>query len=1235
MTTRSTLRASTEFEVFISYARKDDAVQPGESSHEGWISWLHRLLLAEQANYTTEPLRIFFDTQHIHDMDDWRHRIQGAVRDSRVLLACISPNYFASIYCAWEWEEHQRHQVHQLIGFDSIAAVQLLATKPAEQESEALSRWRTQLDRVHTTTDLRSYLARGTEPSTPGMRDEFAGAIAKLGLALWERIKRARRAHDVTGNLPRLSPHFVGRKPELIAMHDSVSFGARDVVTVLHGLGGQGKTELATAYARSHADTFAAGLWLLSAEGKTDLVALFGELVPDLGLTASYTTPTERGRHVLAELERRVRDLRERDPAAGCRCFVLLDNVSEPELLSAIQLQDVKAENWLRIVATTRLGPEDLKAQEFKFVAVEELSFDDGLALLREHRRGSAQDVAEQDLPEDESALQELVRELAGFTLALQQVALHLSLRSRVRPRDYLARLRKEGLPSTDALPFEGKGQVALQIKHREKKLSTILDDTLATLTPLENATLEYAALLPSDQVVWPWLRDALTPRFGSELTVEQGYDDTWQTVMRRLEGLCFLISGDKPQLARMHPLISAHLSTRLQSDRETRQAEMQSVVATWAQALAAQWEHTPGALWLLPALEAYVDHASTPRNKHLSSVAQLLAECEEEHGTISEAVRYADLACSILVSSADGSRVALGSAADIARAKARLAKALVIRAQPGDNDCALEAFEASLQLREIAHLRDSSSALTARELSDSLDHLADVLAERGGPNDLATAIAYAERSVQLCDEIVVKTASDGAHRDLCISLIKLSDALQRTAHSDDRIRAQALLERSLELAEQVRSNNPESAQAIGDVAFSHNKLGQCLLVSEQSPDLERALKHFQGALAAREQLLQRLPNSPQSQRVVALSLDRVAECLARRAQPGDLEQAITLVKRGFALRKAVLQLDPSAARSRHDVGVSLLLLGQLLFDSEPSKNLEQALSCLQGAQNLFTENLKADSDSAYKRSVLIKCQRFFGTLLLARDSTSADLDSVLWLRASNVRLGADSIQRGIVWIGAQAGLDEDIAWLTREIARVKALLGTTSVERLPDSTTTKVLREASEKLEHLAHHEFQSAQQQRDAEHEYLLLNAMGYLGEASAIRDLLRKLTPDDIENARSLADTCEHFALVAQCRDPEPIELIGMAREQCLVTRKFIISRTGTAQSVYELAGALMNTARLHHSDPDPDQRAQSHARLLEAQELLDLLRDNAGELPEQARELDRLVREALTRFDAAST
>lgn len=82
------------YEIFISYSRADNQAEPGEV---GWVTALRDQIIAEHQSLSTDPLRVFLDTDDIRDMDDWRGRILGALRESKILLVCLSPNYHATL----------------------------------------------------------------------------------------------------------------------------------------------------------------------------------------------------------------------------------------------------------------------------------------------------------------------------------------------------------------------------------------------------------------------------------------------------------------------------------------------------------------------------------------------------------------------------------------------------------------------------------------------------------------------------------------------------------------------------------------------------------------------------------------------------------------------------------------------------------------------------------------------------------------------------------------------------------------------------------------------------------------------------------------------------------------------------------------------------------------------------------------------------------------------------------
>ena len=86
------------YDLFISYSRRDNA--------GGRIAQLVERIKADFASFAKRELVPFFDQQEIQGMSDWRQRILQGLRESRLLLACLSPAYLQSEYCEWEFVEY-------------------------------------------------------------------------------------------------------------------------------------------------------------------------------------------------------------------------------------------------------------------------------------------------------------------------------------------------------------------------------------------------------------------------------------------------------------------------------------------------------------------------------------------------------------------------------------------------------------------------------------------------------------------------------------------------------------------------------------------------------------------------------------------------------------------------------------------------------------------------------------------------------------------------------------------------------------------------------------------------------------------------------------------------------------------------------------------------------------------------------------------------------------------------
>lgn len=533
------------YDLFISYSRRDN--------QQGRITELVERIKAEFAPFAKRELVPFFDQQEIHGMQDWRQRILQGLRESRLLLACLSPAYLQSEYCEWEFVEYLKYEIGHLHGFNGVAPIYFVEVpgwgeKGFEQQC---AEWVAEL-RKRQHFDLRPWHDQGEAALRESAVQERMG---KLNRQIVQTITRGERAEKSLGNVDAHNPHFIGRTANLRMLRENfVKPGHIGVVTAVNGVGGLGKTALAIEYAHAFADEYGGGRWQVRCAGKDDLRLALAELATPIGF--EFTDDEKKNADL--QFERVWRELKKlADAREPHRCLLILDNVDKPSVLEPATVARLNGGDWLHILATTRLGENELHGahKDRSFLAIDELPEADALALIESYQpNGQFRSEAERD------AAREIVRLLGCFTLAVESAAVYLGqFANDVTCAAFLARLKKEGLEGLDTAATQSSEGVL----HGEKRLSATLQPTLERLGAAEKLALEFAALLPPDQVPLPWLRVLVAEDF-PELAreAEPGYPDPWKNVVRHLFGLRLLQATDtmdddgQPCVVRMHRLL-------------------------------------------------------------------------------------------------------------------------------------------------------------------------------------------------------------------------------------------------------------------------------------------------------------------------------------------------------------------------------------------------------------------------------------------------------------------------------------------------------------------------------------------------------------------------------------------------------------------------------------------------------------------------------------------------------
>ncbi len=363
------------YDFFVSYARKDNA--------NGWISNFVDELLAEHRKFAAgRDLTYFFDKHEIGAGADWQHTLNHGIAHSKLFVAFISPNYFASEWCRKEWRawidaEIAKHiltagvrpvyivevpgltdgklsdqdfakQIADFLKISEGDRVKLLAETPPVVKHLR----RRQMTHNQPFCDVHSFYTEGVETLR---RDDLRQVLSKLAQDLDHHAELLAKADASITTIPPYNRNFSGRLDELLQLREWLDKDDRTgIIHGVHGLGGIGKTELALTYAHGYASAYPGGRFLIQCDGKTslleailtqhDFTSLFADKISDEQRKdpAGYFAAIQR--HLSHRLE-----------SLG-HVLLLLDNVTDTTLLTREQTDALtKLGPKLHLLATTRL----------------------------------------------------------------------------------------------------------------------------------------------------------------------------------------------------------------------------------------------------------------------------------------------------------------------------------------------------------------------------------------------------------------------------------------------------------------------------------------------------------------------------------------------------------------------------------------------------------------------------------------------------------------------------------------------------------------------------------------------------------------------------------------------------------------------------------------------------------------------------------------------------------------
>jgi hypothetical protein len=427
------------WDFFVSYTQADRA----------WAEWIAWEL--EEAGH-----RVLVQAWDFMPGSNWIQGMQEGVTRAGRTIAVLSPAYLESEFGAAEWQAAW--------GQDPAARDRkLLVVRVAECDRPGLLSGVVSIDlfgvaEAKAKARLRSMVSGALSGrAKPADKPDFPGGRAV------RREPRFPGALPTVWQVPARNPNFTGRGSELEDLARAVAGGSWVTVESLRGMGGVGKTQLATEYCYLHAGDYDLVYWVTAEEPAT-IPDQFTALARDLGLEPAPDPDS---------LRVQVHDELRRVPG----WLLVFDN--------ADQVEDIRA--WLpggplppgipgHVIVTTRRGGFAALGQVLELDVID---LPAAVTLLRTRVPQLPENVGDQ-----------IARELGRLPLALEQAAAYLD-RSAMPPGEYLALLRQRAKDLYPRGQVSGRGDtiatlwdITLERIRAEQPAAVVLLDLCAYLAP-------------------------------------------------------------------------------------------------------------------------------------------------------------------------------------------------------------------------------------------------------------------------------------------------------------------------------------------------------------------------------------------------------------------------------------------------------------------------------------------------------------------------------------------------------------------------------------------------------------------------------------------------------------------------------------------------------------------------------------------------------------------------------
>jgi tetratricopeptide (TPR) repeat protein len=750
-----------------------------------------------------------------------------------------------------------------------------------------------------------------------------------------------RKIPRILTQTPFLPDVFFGRENDLQRIHDLLFGPGDNLLLLVNGDGGVGKTSVASKYFHQYQHEYAHVAWVLSEKSITNALLL---LALPLGVSFDERMGAE------ARLDMLLQEMANLQKP----CLLVLDNANELDDLEAHYLRLRRCSNF-HLLLTTRIRA----FEHADTYPIEGLPEKEALEMFQKHYR---------PLQPEERALFLQIREaVGGNTLVLELFAKNLARLNKIRQHyalaDLLADLQQKGLLQLSQTKEVRTGYQSRDVLRHEKPeiiIAAMYD--LGDLSAEEVALLSVFAVLPAESIPFSRLEVLLAGTEELEDRLVGLAQKGWIGLVESREAD---LGGDSSE--EVHFKCSPVVQEVVRVKNGKLQEDCQMLIVGLIQSLDREKLHEKNYrfsnLYVCYA-EAMLMVLNRP-DYNLGIICQNIGKFYTDTGRLDKALRSYEklfnIFSSIILSDPKNTEFKHGLAVSY-QYLGNTYTAL------GDLYQALTFFEHETHLLEELYEFHPQNIRYKNQLAVSYYYIGSTYSSLG---NLERALIFFEKDIEISKELYISYPHNGEFKNgLAASYEKLGSTHIALGNLG---RALTYFEHYNQFEKDLYEAYPQKVEFKNNLAISYEKLGD---IHSALGNADRALTYFEHLNQLFEKLYEAYPQNVSFKNGLAISYEKLGDT---HSALGNLDRALTYFEQRSTLSKELYETYPQNVSFKNGLAISYAKLGEINRDHLSDR--PKAKAWFQQAEVLWVELVRDAPQYAQFQKFLGIVQQVLGVL--------------------------------------------------------------------------------------------------------------------------------------------------------------------------------------------------------------------------------------------------------------